>query len=163
MRSSEASVVVVGAGLAGACCAVELARAGLPVVLLEAEPAPGGSARWAIGSLTAAGTRWQRAAGIVDTGGAHLAELLAMCDLPDRRYEPLLRRMCAEGSEELDRLAALGVEFTGPFPEPPHTRPRMHNAVPHAAVLVDAVLAASGVRARTGVRVIDLENLCHID
>lgn len=157
MRSSEAPVVVVGAGLAGACCAAELARAGVPAVLLEAEPVPGGSARWAVGSLTAAGTRWQRAAGIADTADAHLGELLVMCGVPDPAYEPLLRRMCADGAETLDRLAALGVEFAGPFLEPPHTRARMHNAVPHASALVEAVLATSRVDVRTGARVEDIE------
>src|ERR1700744_2956354 len=38
-------VVVVGAGLAGLCCAVRLEGAGLSVKLLEAEDAPGGRIR----------------------------------------------------------------------------------------------------------------------
>jgi phytoene dehydrogenase-like protein len=38
-------VVIVGAGLAGLCCAVRLERAGLSVKLLEAEDAPGGRIR----------------------------------------------------------------------------------------------------------------------
>jgi phytoene dehydrogenase-like protein len=38
-------VAIVGAGLAGLCCAVRLERAGLSVKLLEAEDAPGGRIR----------------------------------------------------------------------------------------------------------------------
>lgn len=40
-----ADVTVVGAGLAGLCCAVRLERAGMSVKLLEAEDAPGGRIR----------------------------------------------------------------------------------------------------------------------
>jgi FAD binding domain-containing protein len=149
VRSSE--IAIVGAGLAGACCAVSLATAGVDVVLLESEAAPGGSTRWAVGSLTAAGTRWQRAAGILDQPQAHLADLLAMCEVPDPAYVPLLRRMCADGAATLEWLAARGVEFAGPFLEPPHGRPRMHNVVPAASALVPAVLG--DLRVRTGTRV----------
>ena len=38
---ADANVVVVGAGPAGACAAIELARAGMKVVLLERGPFPG--------------------------------------------------------------------------------------------------------------------------
>jgi phytoene dehydrogenase-like protein len=41
----ERSVVVVGAGLAGLCCALDLTRRGVPVSLLEASDAPGGALR----------------------------------------------------------------------------------------------------------------------
>jgi phytoene dehydrogenase-like protein len=40
-----ADVTIVGAGLAGLCCAVRLERAGMSVKLLEAEDAPGGRVR----------------------------------------------------------------------------------------------------------------------
>ncbi len=40
-----ADVTIVGAGLAGLCCAVRLERAGMSVKLLEAEDAPGGRIR----------------------------------------------------------------------------------------------------------------------
>jgi fumarate reductase flavoprotein subunit len=153
---SNEPVVVIGAGLAGACCAAELARAGVETVLLESEPVPGGSTRWAVGSLSAAGTRWQRAAGIEDSADAHFADLLAMCEVPDPGYEPSLRRMCTEGAATLDWLAELGVEFAGPFLEPPHGRARMHNAVPDASVLVDAVLSTTKVELCTGRRVTDI-------
>jgi fumarate reductase flavoprotein subunit len=156
VRSSEVrEVAVVGAGLAGVCCAAALASAGVDVVLLESEAVPGGSARWAVGSLTAAGTRWQRAAGILDGPEAHVADLLAMCAVPDPAYVPLLRRMCADGAATLDWLAARGVEFAGPFLEPPHGRPRMHNAVPAAAALVPAALGDLPVRTRARVETIE--------
>jgi len=45
MRDEAAPVVVVGAGLAGLCCARELHRAGVPVLVLEAEHQVGGRVR----------------------------------------------------------------------------------------------------------------------
>ncbi|MFZ4812750.1 MAG: FAD-dependent oxidoreductase, partial [Ilumatobacteraceae bacterium] len=41
MAEPDVDVVVVGAGPAGACAAIVLARAGLSVVLLERGPFPG--------------------------------------------------------------------------------------------------------------------------
>ena len=43
--ASMVDVAIVGAGLAGLCCAVELEQSGLSVQLLEAEDAPGGRVR----------------------------------------------------------------------------------------------------------------------
>jgi len=45
VRNDTNPVVVVGAGLAGLCCARRLAEAGLPVLVLEAAPAVGGRVR----------------------------------------------------------------------------------------------------------------------
>jgi fumarate reductase flavoprotein subunit len=42
-----------------------------------------------------------------------------------------LRHFLADGSPETFAwLQRLGVEFVGPFPEPPHRVARMHNVVP---------------------------------
>src|SRR5918997_6624092 len=55
MRTTDAEVAVVGAGVVGAASALELARRGADVVMFEAEPRPG---------LAASGTN----SGIVHTG-----------------------------------------------------------------------------------------------
>ena len=44
-RAPRADVIVVGAGLAGLCCARELDAAGLDVLVLERGDAPGGRVR----------------------------------------------------------------------------------------------------------------------
>ena len=60
-------VVVVGAGMAGHCAALEAARLGASVVLLEKMPAYGGSTAMCGGAFAFAGTRVQREKGIADT------------------------------------------------------------------------------------------------
>ncbi len=153
MQSSDidhaytADVAVVGGGLAGLQCAARLVEAcpRLSVLLLDPDPL-GGCTKWAVESFTAGGTSWQRRSGIDDTSAAHFEDLLPMCRFDGSagdgaRYRELLRAMCEAGSDLLDELAKRDVEFSGPYPEPPHQRPRMHNSVP-SALSAAAALAA---------------------
>lgn len=49
------------------------------------------------------------------------------------RDNPGLRRLFVENaSDTLRWLMSMGVEFFGPMPEPPHTKPRMHNVLPNS-------------------------------
>ncbi|HJV27675.1 MAG TPA: FAD-dependent oxidoreductase [Aromatoleum sp.] len=66
----EADVVIVGFGAAGACAAIEAARAGAQVVVFEAAAAAGGSAALSGGEVYvggSGGTEVQRAAGFEDS------------------------------------------------------------------------------------------------
>jgi fumarate reductase flavoprotein subunit len=143
VEAVSTDVVVIGAGLAGLQCAVTIKerRPQAAVVVIESQHAAGGSARWAVGSFTAGGTRWQRFAGVDDSAEDHLADALAMCPVRHPAYAQLLAWACRRGPGLLDDLAARGVRFRGPYPEEPHSKPRMHNAVPDASA-VAAVLAA---------------------
>lgn len=135
----DTDVVVVGAGLAGVACALAVAEtADAEVVVLDRG---GGSSNQAIGSFTVAGTPWQRAIGIHDTPADHLTTLEALCafDGPPQavaRYRRLLARMAESGLGVLETLGRWGVEFRGPYPEPPHPVPRMHNVTPDTATMM---------------------------
>lgn len=66
-------LAVVGGGLAGTCCAITAARAGLKVVLLGDRPVLGGNASsevrlWILGATSHMGNnnRWAREGGVVD-------------------------------------------------------------------------------------------------
>ena len=157
----SSDVVVIGAGLAGLQCAVTVKerRPQARVVVLESQDAAGGSARWAVGSFTAGGTRWQRAAGVDDSAESHLADARSMCPVREPAYEQLLAWVCRRGPGLLDDLAARGVSFLGPYDEEPHSKPRMHNAVPDASAVAEVLAgraAALGVTIRTGRAVDDL-------
>ena len=69
----EAELVVVGGGLAGVCCAISAARAGVTVCLIQDRPVLGGNASsevrlWTLGATSHMGNnnRWSREGGIID-------------------------------------------------------------------------------------------------
>src|SRR5678815_5836343 len=69
MRSGEADVIVIGAGLAGLVATAELAAAGRHVIILEQEPPQslGGQAFWSLGGLFLVDSPEQRRLRIKDS------------------------------------------------------------------------------------------------
>lgn len=65
----RAPVLIIGAGLAGLVAAFELTRAGIPVVLIDQEPAAnlGGQAFWSLGGIFIVDSAEQRRMGIRDS------------------------------------------------------------------------------------------------
>ena len=72
----ETDVVIVGGGGAGLAAAVEASSTGARVLVLEACPQLGGTTGMAVGSFTAAGTKYQRAAGIADDPAWHAEDIV---------------------------------------------------------------------------------------
>ncbi|MFB6311175.1 MAG: FAD-binding protein [Salinirussus sp.] len=143
----QADVVVVGGGGAGMTAAIAAAETVSDVLILEADDSVGGVTARAIGSYSVAETPHQRDAGVSDSVQAHfddidkfIAEAAAA-----GRYDPVtnrrelvardrpdLRRLMVErGPDTFDWLRDLGLEYSGPHPEPPHRVPRMHNVQPN--------------------------------
>jgi fumarate reductase flavoprotein subunit len=60
-------ILIVGGGAAGLCAALAAHEAGAEVAILERDPLPCGSTALSAGLIPAAGTRFQRARGIIDT------------------------------------------------------------------------------------------------
>ncbi len=106
-------VVVAGFGIAGGCAALEAARAGARVLLLEKSAVHGGTSSMSGGHFyLGGGTAVQQATGHEDSVEAMTAYLLASTKDPD---EEKIRAYC-EGSVELfDWLEALGFEFERSF------------------------------------------------
>jgi hypothetical protein len=70
---SQSDLVVVGGGLAGVCCAITAARAGISVTLIEDRPVLGGNSSsevrlWVLGATAHMGNnnRWAREGGVND-------------------------------------------------------------------------------------------------
>ncbi len=88
----DVDVIVVGAGGGGLAAALAAADAGASVVVLEKLDAPGGNTALSTGSIPAAGSRFQREAGVDDD--------------PDRMTADLLRQSGPHEAEHLTRRLA---------------------------------------------------------
>lgn len=134
MREEAFDLVVVGAGGSGMAAAISASECGLKVVLLEKNAAVGGTTSLSVGSITAAGTRFQAARGIVDTPEEHFQDMSLFLPpelVPKENLE--LRRILVENvPQTLEWLISIGLTFYGPMPEPPHGKPRMHNVLPNS-------------------------------
>ena len=150
-------VIVVGGGGAGLAAAIEARAAGARVLLIEKNAAPGGSTAWSVGSVTATGTPHQARKGIVDTPESHWRDMAGFNGDLEARDNAALRRVLADDIPDTFRwLMTHGVRFYGPMPEPPHTRPRMHNVLPNSRAFIthlSRAAACAGVVVRTGTRV----------
>lgn len=153
-------VIVVGGGGSGLAAAIEARAAGARVVLIEKNPALGGSTAWSIGSITATGTPHQARKGVVDSTEAHWRDMAGFNGDLDARDNPALRRVLADAMPDTFRwLLAHGIRFYGPMPEPPHTKPRMHNVLPNSRSYItnlERVARKTGVIIQTGLRVTSL-------
>lgn len=107
--SDEVDVVVVGFGIAGACAALEAARAGASVILLERAAEYGGTSAMAGGHFyLGGGTAVQQATGIEDSAEEMFKYLMAVSLEPD---EAKVRAFCDDSVEHFDWIEALGMEF----------------------------------------------------
>lgn len=131
MGDETYDIVVVGGGGSGLAAAAEAASFGAKVLLIEKGEKLGGTTGWSVGSFTASATPHQMRAGVVDSPEQHYADMDLVNAAAKRADNLALRRILTfEAPDTLRWLMGLGVEFIGPNPEPPHTKPRMHNVVP---------------------------------
>ncbi|WP_232221670.1 FAD-binding protein [Nocardioides sp. J54] len=102
-------VVVVGFGIAGGCAALEAARAGARVLLLERAAVHGGTSSMSGGHFyLGGGTAVQQATGHEDSVEAMVDYLMASTKDPD---EEKIRAYCEGSVAHFDWLEDLGFEF----------------------------------------------------
>jgi len=147
-------VVVVGGGGSGLAAAAAASQSGARVLLVEKQQRLGGTTGWAVGSISAAGTRLQKRAGIADEASGFMRDMEAFTADLLPRDNPALRAMLArEAGPTVDWLEDLGVAFAGPYAEPPHRVLRMHNTVPGPRLIIDRLERAArraGAMVQTG-------------
>ncbi|GAW50344.1 MULTISPECIES: FAD-binding protein [unclassified Nocardioides] len=106
-------VVVVGFGIAGGCAALEAARAGARVLLLEKAAVHGGTSSMSGGHFyLGGGTAVQQATGHADSVEEMYRYLVAVSKEPEHDK---IRAYCEGSVEHFDWLEALGFEFERSF------------------------------------------------
>jgi hypothetical protein len=145
-------LIVVGGGGAGLMAAVTAAGLGKNVVLLEKAQQLGGTTALSVGSISASRTSYQTAAGIADSPLSHVSDLEAATQRLGIEDDPKLRTLLADNAgETVEILKGLGVNFLGPFPQPPSSADRMHQVVPTSRVYIERLGQACK---RLGVQVV---------
>jgi fumarate reductase flavoprotein subunit len=163
-RSFEtaAPLLIVGAGACGCIAALAANERGVEALILERDAAPRGNTSLSGGQIPAAGTKLQRAAGLLD-------------DTPELLYRDILAKAHGECDRELARVVAYGSAATIEwlveryqlplscvldFQYPGHSRPHMHASPSRfGAELLTALVAAveaEGIPIATSARVTDL-------
>lgn len=153
-------VIVVGGGGAGLAAALTAANLGAEVLVIEKQEQPGGTTRLSVGSVTAAKTHIQLKKGYQDSYELFEEDIKTYAGPKvDKDNEVMRNVLIRETAETVSWLESLGVSFVGPFFEPPHKMPRMHNAFPSGKTYIMTLLhhcRQLGVQIITGARVTDL-------
>lgn len=114
LSETSYDVVVVGAGTAGIPCALEAAKAGARVLLLEKDSQIGGTLHVTGGHMCAAGTRRQKSRGIEDTPAQHLEDIRRISRGTAR--DDLIQILVANATQTVDWLDDRGFAFASETP-----------------------------------------------
>src|ERR1043165_8305277 len=104
MMAADVDILVIGAGACGLAAAIAAHDCGANVAIIEKLDRPGGNSALSTGSVPAAGTRFQREAGIDDSTERFVEDLIRKggpTDCPE-----LLRHMVETSAETIEWLAA---------------------------------------------------------
>ena len=160
--ATQVPVLIVGAGACGTIAALAANERGVEVLILERDAKPAGNTSLSGGQIPAAGTKLQRAAGLLD-------------DTPDLLYQDILAKSHGECDKAIARRVAdaaaktvewlvdryqLPLSCVLDFQYPGHSRPHMHASPSRyglelLTVLVAAV-EAQGIPIATSAQVTDL-------
>ncbi|HUN69962.1 MAG TPA: FAD-dependent oxidoreductase [Burkholderiales bacterium] len=160
--ATQVPVLIIGAGACGTIAALAANERGAEVLILERDAKPAGNTSLSGGQIPAAGTKLQKAAGLLD-------------DTPELLYEDILAKSHGECDHAIARLIAfeaaktvewlvdryrLPLSCVLDFQYPGHSRPHMHASPSRyglelLTVLVAAV-EAEGIPIATSAQVTDL-------
>ena len=153
-------VVIVGAGACGLTAALAARDAGAEVVLLERDASPSGSTALSSGFIPAAGTRYQRAAGIEDSPEAFAADMMRKNhNEADPRMVATVCRAIGPTLEWLDDRHGVRFDVLRGFTYPGHSRLRMHAVAEKTgeALMASLLRACADMDILTSARVTDVD------
>ncbi|TVR08830.1 MAG: FAD-dependent oxidoreductase [Salinarimonadaceae bacterium] len=123
----DVDTLIIGAGACGMTAALAAKEAGREVLVLERDPVPSGSTALSAGLIPAAGTRFQRAAGIADTPEIFARDIQKKAH--DDNDPALVEALTREAGPTIEWLAdRFGLPFSviDDFNYPGHSHRRMH-------------------------------------
>lgn len=161
----DVDAVVAGAGGAGLAAAIAAAQAGRSVLVLEQSKTfrDGCCTSMSTAMIPAAGTRWQRAAGIDDDAGTFAADVARKTK--GGVDATLTRALTEVGPTLVDWLAdrcGIPLELVTDFLYPGHTRLRCHTVPDRAGstllrLLLEAAQRTDGLDLVSPMRLVDVE------
>lgn len=154
-------VVVIGAGACGLTAALAAKDAGREVLVLERDASPSGSTALSSGFVPAAGTRYQRAAGIDDSPELFAADVARKNHhQAEPRIVDALCRGIGPTLEWLDDRHGVRFEVLQGFTYPGHSRLRMHAVAERTGEALMAALlrACADIDILTSARVTDVSH-----
>ncbi len=136
-QAREADVIVVGAGIAGLSVALEAARGGATVLVVDLWSIFGGHAVLSHGGLCIVGTPVQEAQGVVDTPEIAARDFLEWGEDANERW---VRYYVASSREQIyDWLTSMGVQFSGALRISGNSVARFHEPVGRGLGLVSPI------------------------
>ena len=141
--SRKYDIGIVGAGTAGMACAIEAAKRGGRVCLIDKSDKVGGAMHWSGGHMSAGGTRHQKRNGIEDSVEAHYNDIIRINggtgDLK------LIKKAVEEAPKTLDWLDDLNFPWAPECPRiiyghVPYTAPRTQYGVNKAISILETIL-----------------------
>jgi len=150
--STDVDVVVIGGGAAGMVAALRAARTGLSVALFEKSVQHGCNTQVSSGSLAAAGTRWQEAAGVEDSPQQQADDIVR--ESGDESTRPLVEALCGVApsylywlNDELGHTLELGGDMRRHGMSVPrlHTDPARAGGIALVRTLRTAVAASESI------------------
>jgi fumarate reductase flavoprotein subunit len=141
----DCDVLVIGAGAAGLIAALRAKENGAEVIVIERDAIPRGSTALSAGLIPAAGTRFQKIAGINDNPALFAADILAKSEgEADRASVHALTTVVGPAIEWLADTHGLPFSIIENFSYPGHSARRMHGLPTRSGVeLMDALRSAA--------------------
>lgn len=125
-------LVIVGAGMAGLCAALEATRAGASVLVLEKQPTIGGSSLLSGRFMAFAETDFQQKLGIQDSTEKLIEDLLAVGHYKNKKH--LVEAYGRHQLATYNWLVEQGVVFQDCQAVSGHSEPRGHTIIPEQAI-----------------------------
>ena len=140
----EVPILIVGAGACGLVAALAATDAGADVLVVEADAAPSGSTALSAGLIPAAGTRFQRDAGIDDSADLFAKDIQTKAK--GENPQDLVDLLATQSGTVIEWLADkfdLPFSVVTDFDYPGHSRRRMHGLPTRAGrELIDRLRSA---------------------